>query len=293
MKKIIYVAVVMVLPLLSCVSKKSADKLQGDKDSLAMIVAAKDSMINDVFLSLNGITENLNAIKVRENIISSAIDTEDIKKHSAARISEDIESINQLLIQNRETIAQLERSAEALKKADIKTTALENLIKQMTTQIESKDAEIGALKEELRVKSLQIDELNTKVTGLNTVVADLSETNTKLEGEVKSQGDILSTAYYIVGSQKELLAKEIVYKSGFIGRTLKINENRSLDSFTQVDIRSFEEIIIGRKGVVLVSSHPADSYEFVMSGKDVFSSLVITDKAKFWEYSKVLVVSYK
>lgn len=293
MKKFIYLALIAALPFTSCVSKSSADKLQGEKDSLALIVAAKDSVINDVFLSLNGIAENLNVIKERENIISSSIDSGDIKKQSTAKISEDIESINQLLIQNRETISRLQHNAAMLKKANVKVAALEKLIKEMTTQIEAKDAEIVTLKDELRQRNIQVTELTGAVTGLNTKVADLSESKNKLEGEVKSQGDILNTAYYIVGSQKELLGKEIVYKSGFIGRTLKINENRSLDSFTQVDIRNFDEVIIGKKGVSLVSSHPTGSYEFVMNDKDVFSSLVITDKTKFWEYSKVLVISYK
>ena len=68
-------------------------------------------------------------------------------------------------------------------------------------------------------------------------------------------------------------AKEIVYKSGFIGRTLKINESRSLDSFTKVDIRHFDSVVIGQKKVTLVSSHPAGSYEFVQDEKGVYESL--------------------
>ena len=44
---------------------------------------------------------------------------------------------------------------------------------------------------------------------------------------------------------------------------------------------------------MLVSSHPAGSYEFVMNADGVFEELQIKDKTKFWEYSKVLVVSYK
>ena len=78
-----------------------------------------------------------------------------------------------------------------------------------------------------------------------------------------------------------------------IGRTLKINESRSLDSFTKVDIRHFDSVVIGQKKVTLVSSHPAGSYEFVQDEKRVYESLIIKDKRKFWEYSKVLVISYK
>ena len=141
--------------------------------------------------------------------------------------------------------------------------------------------------------NIQVAELSEQVEGLNTQVSGLTETNASLQGEVKGQTDILNTAYYIVGSERELLAKEIVYKSGFIGRTLKINESRSLDSFTKIDIRNFDSVLIGQKKVTLVSSHPAESYEFVQDDKGIYESLIIKDKKKFWEYSKVLVISYK
>ncbi len=292
MKKIVYL-IVLLTPLFSCVGKRSAERLAGEKDSLSVALAAKDSVINEVFASLNDIAENLNAIKVRENIITTAVGNGEIRKQATVQIGEDIEEIDRLLQSNRETIARLERSAARLKKADVKVASLEKLIGEMSAQVETKDAEIAALRKDLKKLNVEVEELHTQVSGLGTEVDSLNRAKNRLEGEVKTRDDLLSVAYYIVGSQKELLEKEIVYKSGFIGRTLKINENRSLDSFTQVDIRNFDEVIIGKRDVVLVSSHPAGSYEFVMNDNRVFSSLVITDRDKFWEYSKVLVISYK
>ena len=292
MKKVL-LCLFLTLPFVSCVSKKSADKLQNANDSISYVVAMKDSLLNDVFSSLNDITVNLDAIKTRENIISAAVQDGDIQKQPVVQIREDIEAIDQLLQSNRQTIARLEQSAAQLKKANVRIASLEKLIQEMNSQVEAKDKEITALKNELKSLNVRVEELNTQVSGLNEQVSTLTEDKNKLEGEVKTKSDLLSTAYYIVGSQKELLDKEIVYKSGFIGRTLKINENRSLDSFTQVDLRNFDEVIIGKKNVSLVSSHPEGSYEFIMTDSGVCSSLVILDRDKFWEYSKVLVVTYK
>ena len=261
--------------------------------SLTRVVAAKDSMINEVFASMNAVAENLNAIKVREKIINKNIDNGEIRNQTPTQINEDVEAINQLLLQNRETIARLQQSANQLKKANINIANMEKLIAQLRQQVETKDQEIVMLKNNLEQMHVQVAELHEQVSGLNTQVTGLSEAKASLEGEVKGQTDILNTAYYIVGSEKELLAKEIVYKSGFIGRTLKINESRSLDSFTKVDIRHFDSVVIGQKKVTLVSSHPAGSYEFVQDEKGVYESLIIKDKRKFWEYSKVLVISYK
>ncbi|VDR34543.1 chromosome segregation protein SMC [Alistipes sp. cv1] len=291
MKKILYLFVLLLLA--SCTGGQKTERLTSQNDSLAVAVAQKDSVLNEVFSSLSTVTENLNAIKSRENIINENIDKGEIPKGTTTQINEDIEAINQLLIANRQTIARLQQSADQLKKANVKIGSFEKLIAQLNAQIESKDQEIKILKQNLENMHVQVAELTEQVSGLNTQVSGLTAEKTSLEGEVKTQNNILNTGYYIVGSEKELLSKEIVYKSGFIGRTLKINENRSLDSFTQVDIRNFDDVKIGHKKATLVSSHPAGSYEFVMNDSGVFESLVIKDKSKFWEYSKVLVISYK
>lgn len=291
MKKFLYLFALLLLA--SCTGRQKAEQLVGEKDSLATVVAQKDSVLNEVFSSLSTVTENLNAIKSRENIINENIDKGEIPKGTTTQINEDIEAINQLLIANRQTIARLQQSADQLKKANVKIGSFEKLIAQLNAQVESKDQEIKILKQNLENMHVQVAELTEQVSGLNTQVSGLTAEKTSLEGEVKTQNNILNTGYYIVGSEKELLSKEIVYKSGFIGRTLKINENRSLDSFTQVDIRNFDDVKIGHKKTTLVSSHPAGSYEFVMNDSGVFESLVIKDKSKFWEYSKVLVISYK
>lgn len=285
MKKIVYLALLM-MPFVSCVSKKKADGLQSQKDSLSVVLSAKDSLITDVFASLSEIAGNLNQIKSRENIITSSINSGELGKEPTAQIREDIQAINQLLQNNRETIARLERNAASLRRENVKIGPLEKLIAELNTQVTDKDDEIRILKNELMQMNFEVEELNMAVSGL-------TEDKTRLQGEVRTQGDLLSTAYYIVGSQKELLAGEIIYKSGFIGRTLKINENRSLDSFTQIDTRTFDELLIGRKNVQLVSSHPDGSYELVMDDAGRVMSLVIVDKSKFWEYSKVLVISYR
>lgn len=293
MKK--YLILFILVPLFGCVNNQgtSREQMQQKNDSLNVVISQKDSIIDDIFVSLNAVAENLNTIKTRENLINKNMTEGEMPKSTTTQISEDIEAINTLLLQNRETIARLEQNAELLRKANVKIGSLEKLIAQMTTQIESQDQEIKVLKQNLADKNVQVQTLTEEVTGLNTQVTELSTEKASLEGEIKNRDNILNTGYYIIGSEKELLSKEIVYKSGFIGRTLKINENRSLDSFTQVDIRNLDHVMIGQKKATLVSSHPAESYEFVMAEDGTFESLQIKDKNKFWEYSKVMVISYK
>ena len=293
MRKIFYGWLVL-LPLVGCTGTGSQnEQLVRERDSLTTLLVQKDSMMNNVFTAMNAIAENLDAIKTREKLIVQNSADSEYRPQSTTQISQDIEAIDQLLLQNRETIARLQRSAAALKGANVKIAGLEKMIAQLDRQVEEKDQEIRMLKGNLQNMETRVSELDTQVSDLSTQVTDLNQQKETLAGEVKSASDALNTVYYIVGSEKELLSKEIVYKRGFIGRTLKINENRSLESFTQVDLRLLDEVMVGQKKASLVSSHPAGSYDWVMNSDGTFESLKITDKAKFWEYSKVLVISYK
>ena len=291
--KTIIPAILIALTLTCCVSKRSADKLANDRDSLSMVVAEKDSIINDIFFSLNQISDNLATIKSREHIINTSVANDEIRKQSTVQINDDIQAIDELLQQNRATIARLQRSADELKRANTRIAGLDKLIARLNGQVEARDSEIVVLKDNLRKMDVKVEELNTNVASLSGTVSELTGDKARLEGEAKESSDRLNTAYYIVGPQKELLGKEIVYKSGFIGRTLRVNENRSLDAFTRIDVRNFHEVIIGQKNVTVVTTHPAGSYEMVTDSKGVVTSLVIKDKTHFWEYSKVLIVSYK
>lgn len=285
MKKIV-IALAVLLGATSCASKRDVKQAENQRDSLSVVVASKDSLINDIFFSLNLITENLATIKEREKIISTSMTGSEIGKQPTVQINDDLQTIDQLLNTNRQTIARLERNAAELKKANINILELNKTITNLTAQLEQRDSEIATLKS-------QLGSLSENIADLNVKMSNLAEDRSRLETEIKAGTDHLNTVYYIVGSQKELIDKNIIYKSGVVGRTLRLNENRGLDNYTKVDLRDFDQILIDKKGVKMVTAHPTDSYQIIMGDKGEVKSIQITDKPRFWESSKVLVISYK
>ncbi|MDR2936183.1 MAG: hypothetical protein LBU80_02425 [Rikenellaceae bacterium] len=285
MKKIAVLGLVLVT-MFSCVSRKSADKdLAEQKDSLSTIISAKDSIINDVFASVNVIAENLNAIKEREGMVQANSQGE-VTKEKRTQINEDIAAIGTLLAQNRAAVNRLKGSTEQLRKANIKITELEQLVTNLNQQVDEKNADISALREDLGKLSIQVMELNTSVE-------DLTETKTTLETVVSQQTDALNTAFYLVGPEKQLQAAGIVEKSGFIGRTLKLTAGYDIDQFTRIDVTKVDRVLVGQKKATIVSNHPEGSYELVMSDGDTCEMLLIKDPKIFWSASKVLLISYK
>ena len=278
MKHTLFAAALGVAAVLtSCVSRQVVVEAENQRDSLATVVSAKDSLINAVFADINSISENLALIKSRENLITMAGAGEGGRR-PVAEINSDIADNDRLLKENKEKIASLQRSAALLRKANLHVASLEKMIADMNGQLAEKSGEVDRLREKLAQMGIEVESLSQEVAVRSEKV------------ELQNQ---LHTVYYIVGPEKELRDAQIIDKQGFIGRTLTVGKNGNLDSFTSADSRLLSEIPVGQKKASVVTSHPEDSYELVAGGDKMVEKLLITDPVRFWESSKVLIISYK
>lgn len=285
MKQVIVMALGAAFVLASCVSKSTAVKVEVQRDSLVTVVGEKDSLINAVFKDLNSISENLALIKTRENLISVAGETEGGRR-PVAEINNDIAAIDRLLQDNKRKIASLQRAAAQLRKANLRIDGLEKMIADINAQLAEKKSEIAELRESLTRMGAEVENLTEEVAVQSTRAENLNTEKLELENQ-------LNTVYYIVGPEKELREAQIIDKQGFIGRTLTVNKTGNLESFTKADSRLLSEIPVGRKKVSVVTAQPADSYELVTDADKIVEKLLITDPVRFWEASKVLIISYK
>lgn len=286
MKQLFYTLLFATAALLpSCVSKQVARQAENQRDSLEVVVGEKDSLINAVFSDINAISENLVLIKSRENLITVS-ETPEGGRRPMEDIQNDIAAIDRLLQENRAKIASLQHTSAQLRKANLHIEALEKTIAQLNTQLNEKTSEIEQMRLELEKKGIEVAELTEQVQAGNAQVAQLSDEKTDLENR-------LNTVYYIVGAEKELRDAQIVNKEGFIGRTLTVNKSGNIESFTRADSRLLNEIPVGHKRVTLVTTHPEDSYQLIVDADKTVTKLVIDDPVRFWENSKILVISYK
>ena len=286
MKHIATAAALGVVALLaSCVSRQVAVEAESRSDSLELVVSAKDSLINAVFADINAISENLALIKSRENLITVAGESEGGRR-PVEEIDNDIKAIDRLLRENRAKIESLQRSAAQLRKANLRIDGLEKMIADMNAQLGEKSAEVDRLRERLAQMGVEVESLSQEVAVRSAEVENLSGEKIELQNQ-------LNTVYYIVGAEKELRDAQIINKQGFIGRTLTVGRNSNFDSFTMADSRLLSEVLVGQKKATLVTSHPEGSYELVTDANKVVEKLIITDPVRFWESSKILIISYK
>jgi septal ring factor EnvC (AmiA/AmiB activator) len=245
----------------------------------------KDQDLNDFAGTFAAVQENLKAIREREESIRNAREG-GLENAQVARdqVLEDIEAINGIIEKNKELIADLQKKLGNSKSESKKYL---KMVENLNRQIEAKDEQIIVLKDDLANLNFKMDQLNSKVG----VLTEASMAQRKL---IENQTDVINTAYYTIGTYKELKAAGIVNKEGGfigIGRTETITNDFNKEYFTQIDIRETTTIPIegGRKKVELLSNHSSNSFVYEQDGESIVA-ISISNSGEFWKNSKYLVI---
>jgi hypothetical protein len=261
------------------------EKLKAEKEAIAREASSKDSTINSFMESLNEIEDNLREVKQRQgSITSSAKNGAELQGTAKERINEDINFINEIMDENKQKVSSLQSK---LKKSNLKIAEFEKMITRLNESLAEKDKEILGLKEQLASMNIQITELNTNVSNLQTESAGKTAV-------IEQQTVRINTAYYAVGTYKELRDNKVVNKEGgFLGlgkkKILKSDFNQSY--FTTIDISKVVSIPINSKNAKIITTHPTSSYKIELDGKKMAKSLTIKDPEAFWRSSKYLVIT--
>lgn len=248
-------------------------QLEEDQRRTEAIVATKDSTINSLFGTFNRISENLRTIRSKQGGLVAPTAGAETNEDLEQRIMGDIEEIDVLLAENKGLIAKLRKQAKA---SSANIAELERTVADLEKTIDDKDTEIAGLKE-------QLASTNSSLATLIDMYRDKSQVADMQRNEMNS-------AYYAVGTAKELKEKGVLTKEGGvagIGGVNKLNTaDLPKDYFSAIDITSTPEIALGGKKAELSTTHPEGSYRIEGGG----AKLVITDPDKFWSISKYLVV---
>jgi len=278
-----YLILLMIPLLFACgrSAKKEAEALKARNDSLMAQTMQKDEAINEFIASINDIQGSLDTIKMKENVINLSTDkTGELKLSAKDQIKSDITAIYGMMEKNKKQLADL---MHKLKASNLKVTELQKLVDRLQKDITSKNAEIESLRDKLAKMNITIEAANLRVDTLNGVVRKQSSAIKDKEQTIAAQDAALNTAYYILGTAKELK------KNGVIGKGDKILGDFNKDLFTKIDIRKVTEISILSKKATVVSNHPTSSYKLV-GDKKIIQSLQILDYKAFWTNSKYLVI---
>lgn len=277
-----YLVLLMIPLFLACgrEAKKQAEDLKSRNDSLMSQTMQKDEAINEFIRSINDIQGTLDTIKMKENIINLTTDRGgELKLSAKDQIKNDIQTIYGLMLKNKETVAALSKK---LKNSSLKVDELQKMVERLNKDLASKAAEIEDLRTRLAKLNSSFEMANLKIDTLSRTVKTQSSKITDQDQTIAAQDEALNTAYYVIGSNKELKKNGII-KSG------EILSDFNKDLFTKLDVRKMTEISILSKKAKLLSNHPSSSYKYI-GDKKLVQSLQILDYKAFWANSKYLVI---
>lgn len=282
MKKFILGTMASMLVLSACNSSDNSSANptleNSTRQELQVAVADRDSLLSLV----NGIAECMDAIKQKENILTTGATAEGTFDRN--QIEADIETIQKVLEQRREQLEQLEKRLE---KSNLNNAQLKKTVETLRAQIASQTTEIENLRLSLDAANATIGNLNTTVANLNNTVDSVTQQRNAARQQATAAENQLNTCYYVAASSKELKDHNIL-KSGFLRKQKVLDNDFDKSFFTRADKRTLAYINLHSKKAKILSNQPIGSYEVVdQNGQKV---LRILDAAQFWSLSNFLVV---
>ena len=290
MKKIVLaLSLMMVAVAFTACNQKELDSQKATIDSLQGVVDAKDAEIDDLFQMLNEIEGNLSMINSKYSSVQEMRrnNTEGTYNHKK-EIADQMSSIESIMADNKQKIAQLNSRVSSLGK---KNADLQAYITKLEERSAAQETQIAELLTELE---------NNKVVikGLNKNVDELTASNQQKDEYIAQQMSDANRAYYVVGTYADLKAAGIVNKTGGfigIGRKQGTVADMNTELFTEIDRTKVNTITVNKKKAQIISQHPENSYELVADEEDaaVVAYLRILNPTQFWKYTDYLVISTK
>ena len=288
MRKIVSVLLI-VLACCAC-NQQEIDRLTSENEAMQKQLNEKDSVVNDMFKTLNEIDSNFASIREAELNIGESIQVQgELSADAKQRINDNMLLIQERLRQNKETIARLQ---EKLRKSDMKLGDFMQTINMLKEELLKKEQENEELVRQLETMDMAIGRLNTEVANLNTEKKEMIRQDSAKTETINQQVKELNTAYYVFGNSDELKKKHILSKKNVlvgVGKAGKQKDGIGLQFFTKIDRREVSELSLYAKKVKILSVHPVDSYS-ITKKDNRFEKLIIKDPQAFWSVTKYLVI---
>jgi uncharacterized coiled-coil protein SlyX len=255
-------------------------QLAAQKDSLTKVVLDADRFISQVDSQVG----HVKGLKVKHPkgpaTFESPIEEQlHARKEMLARVSALVDRANETARQ----LAAARRRELALRG---KNEKLEAANAQLEADLAHEKQVITQLEETIQRQTQQIAALQSQVDSLNT--------------SVKTIGTAHYKAYYVVGTEKELLKRGVVAREGGAnlllahpGRTLQPARTLDPEQFTAIDQREVHEIVVpdSTRRYRVVSRQSLDAAEVHDRDKTSFrGNIKITDPDKFWGSSRYLIL---
>lgn len=282
-KTLIYLVLILLVGLSSCNTKDPEKEAMREQLKALEEKNQEDSLyIADLTSEMDVIYDKLDSMQEKEREIRAL--AADLRggninaSEGGMSISETMRDIQAQLEESRTQISNLEARLASEGKDKQKYIAL---VQQLRKVVEQKDSNITTLQED-------IGRLEEEVQGLKLDYAVKQVEADSLQDVSNLQDEALNTAYYVIGSEKELKGLNLL-----VSKKKGLQGNRDQSKYISIDIREQRTITIGAvknlKKVRIVPARSESSYRLYEEGGK--AQLEIKDINTFWQDKYLAIVA--
>lgn len=253
-----------------------SNQLSAQKDSLTRVVLDADAFLGQMDSAISTVR---GVPKRRRAATDPLADQLQARKDMQERVVA-------LVTRAKQTASQLAELQKKQQEAEQANVQLQSQMNEQLTKIEQ-DAQL-------------ITDLGSTIERQNSQIAVLESRLDSLGTEVRTLGSRHYQAYYVIGSEKELIEKGIIIKEGGAnlllarpGRTLVPNRVLDPQHFTAVDQRDVKVIAMpdSSKRYRIVSRQSLDQADVDWRDERSFrGNLRISNVEEFWKPSRFLIL---
>ena len=262
--------------------QKQLSTIQSEHATLQQDLADRDKYFEEVMHTVNEVYTDLERARVKEGKLSERAGGGEMPAQitdasSRQKLLQNIGDIGSALKENRKKIARLETQAKSFK-----------------GEIAGLNKLIDNLKQSLKEREESIAQLEGKVQGLETTVSEKTKVITEKEAQIDDQQKKLSTAYFIVGTRKELKQKGVItdeggFLWGLLGSTTVMASGVDPTLFTSID-KSKEQAISVQGKIDEILPHRNEEFFATAQPVENNSVLSIVRPEGFWQDNYLVIV---
>lgn len=255
-----------------------------------------NSYITEITDTVNMVETKLRDVRSKQVAITGMVTQSENDANKKNKLINDITLIEDQLKKDKKDVVDLQSK---IKKSNLRITFLDDMVANLQKEIEKNEKSMADLRVTLEQKDQVIrdkdvvikskeDTLSYTKQNLRMVVGELEQTNQALD-------ETRNTAYYVIGTKKDLLAKKVLVETGsFLHKSVNLSRDFDNASFTKIHIGKVNEFTVGcaAKEVKLMPAPSAASYQLEETSKNS-CVLKVTNPEQFWKmrYLVVLVKS--
>ncbi len=262
--------------------QKQVAKLQGEQSTLQQSITDRDKYFEDVMKSVNEVYADLEKARSKE---AQLVERTGGPEGPAQITNTDT---RQKLLQNISDIG------AGLKENRKKISDLQGRMKSFRGEIAGLKKLVENLKQSLQEREQSIAQLETKVQGLESTVAENVKTISEKESVIDRQKRMISTAFYVVGTRKELEEKGIItneggFPWGLFGSTTILASGVDQSLFTPIS-KTDDKTISVQGTIKEILPHRSEEFFTTAHPEESQSALTIVQPDKFWQDNYLVVV---